>query len=59
MPPARISGITLFDEPIGQGTPLACVHELGGDHERWHPRARCVARRSRPCRRCASSPRGG
>ncbi|MDP2628238.1 MAG: hypothetical protein Q8Q58_15220 [Candidatus Rokubacteria bacterium] len=59
MPLARINGITLFGEPIGRGTPLVCVHEVGGAHERWHPQVRVFGRRYRTCRRDSSRPRGG
>jgi len=59
MPLARINGITLRDEAIGRGTPLVCVHEVGGTHERWHPQVRVFGRRYRTCRRYSSRPRGG
>lgn len=47
MPLARINGINLFYEGIGQGTPLVFVHEFAGDHESWHPQVRFFARRYR------------
>ena len=59
MPLAWINGITRFGEPIGRGTPLVCVHEVGGAHERWHPQVRVFGRRYRTCRRDSSRPRGG
>lgn len=59
MPLARINEITLFDDPIGRGTPLVCVPEVGGAHERWHPEVRVFGRRYRTCRRYSSRPRGG
>jgi pimeloyl-ACP methyl ester carboxylesterase len=47
MPTARVDGIGLFYEDVGQGLPLVFVHEFAGDYQSWHLQVRCFARRYR------------
>ena len=47
MPTARVDGIGLFYEDVGQGLPLVFVHEFAGDYQSWHLQVRFFARRYR------------
>jgi pimeloyl-ACP methyl ester carboxylesterase len=47
MPKARVNGINLYYEEIGQGAPLVFVHEFAGDARSWHLQMRFFARRYR------------
>ena len=47
MPTARVDGINLFYEEVGEGTPLVFVHEFAGDYQSWHLQVRFFARRYR------------
>jgi pimeloyl-ACP methyl ester carboxylesterase len=47
MPTARVDGIGLFYEEVGEGTPLVFVHEFAGDYQSWHLQVRFFARRYR------------
>ena len=47
MPTARVDGVNLFYEELGQGTPLVFVHEFAGDSQSWHLQVRFLARRYR------------
>jgi pimeloyl-ACP methyl ester carboxylesterase len=47
MPTARVDGIGLFYEEVGEGTPLVFVHEFAGDYRSWHLQVRFFARRYR------------
>ncbi len=47
MPTARIAGVNLYYEDVGQGTPLVFVHEFAGDAESWRLQVRFFARRYR------------
>src|SRR3972149_12125299 len=47
MPKAQVSGVALFYEEVGEGTPLVFVHEFAGDHASWAPQVRFFARRYR------------
>ncbi|MFQ5897845.1 MAG: alpha/beta fold hydrolase [Candidatus Methylomirabilia bacterium] len=47
MPLARLNGVNLFYEEVGQGVPLVFVHEFAGDCQSWHLQVRFFARRYR------------
>jgi pimeloyl-ACP methyl ester carboxylesterase len=47
VPTARVDGINLWYEEVGQGTPLVFVHEFAGDARSWHLQVRFFARRYR------------
>ena len=47
MPTARVNGINLFYEEVGQGTPLVFVHEFAGEAASWHLQVRFFTRRYR------------
>ncbi|MBI3457080.1 MAG: alpha/beta fold hydrolase [Candidatus Rokubacteria bacterium] len=47
MPKAAIDGVNLFYEEVGQGVPLAFVHEFAGDHASWRPQVSFFGRRYR------------
>ncbi len=47
MPTARVDGINLFYEEVGEGAPLVFVHEFAGDYQSWHLQVRFFARRYR------------
>ena len=47
MPTARVNGINLFYEDVGEGTPLVFVHEFAGEARSWHLQVRFFARRYR------------
>ena len=47
MPTARVDGIGLFYEEVGEGVPLVFVHEFAGDYQSWHLQVRFLARRYR------------
>jgi pimeloyl-ACP methyl ester carboxylesterase len=47
MPHAKVDGVELDYEEVGQGLPLVFVHEFGGDHRSWAPQVRFFARRYR------------
>jgi pimeloyl-ACP methyl ester carboxylesterase len=47
MPTARVDGIGLFYEEVGEGVPLVFVHEFAGDYKSWHLQVRFFARRYR------------
>jgi len=47
MPTARVDGVNLWYEEVGQGTPLVFVHEFAGDARSWHLQVRFFARRYR------------
>ena len=47
MPTAKVNGVNLFYEEVGEGTPLVFVHEFAGDSRSWHLQVRFFARRYR------------
>lgn len=47
MPTARVDGVNLWYEEVGQGRPLVFVHEFAGDHRSWLPQVRFFSRRYR------------
>ena len=47
MPSARINGVTLHYEEVGEGTPIVFVHEFAGEAQSWHLQVRFFARRYR------------
>jgi pimeloyl-ACP methyl ester carboxylesterase len=47
MPTARVNGIALHYEEVGQGLPLVFVHEFAGDAGSWRPQMRFFGRRYR------------
>ncbi len=47
MPTARVDGVNLWYEEVGQGTPLVFVHEFAGDARSWHLQVRFFSRRYR------------
>lgn len=47
MPVAPVSGVNLYYEETGAGTPLVFVHEFAGEAVSWHLQVRFVARRYR------------
>jgi pimeloyl-ACP methyl ester carboxylesterase len=47
MPTARVNGVDLFYEDVGEGTPLVFVHEFAGEARSWHLQVRFFARRYR------------
>jgi pimeloyl-ACP methyl ester carboxylesterase len=47
MPTARVDGINLFYEELGEGVPLVFVHEFAGDYQSWHLQVRFFSRRYR------------
>ena len=44
---ARVNGINLHYEEVGQGTPLIFVHEFAGEAESWRPQVNFFSRRYR------------
>ena len=47
MPTARVNGLSLFYEDVGEGIPLVFVHEFAGEARSWHLQVRFFARRYR------------
>jgi pimeloyl-ACP methyl ester carboxylesterase len=47
MPTARVDGVDLFYEELGEGVPLVFVHEFAGDYQSWHLQVRFFSRRYR------------
>ncbi len=47
MPTARVNGISISYEEVGQGLPLVFVHEFAGDAQSWQPQMRFFGRRYR------------
>jgi len=47
MPTARVNGVSLHYEEVGQGLPLVFVHEFAGDAQSWQPQMRFLGRRYR------------
>jgi pimeloyl-ACP methyl ester carboxylesterase len=47
MPTARVNGISIHYEEVGQGLPLVFVHEFAGDAQSWLPQMRFFGRRYR------------
>jgi pimeloyl-ACP methyl ester carboxylesterase len=47
MPKARVNGIQLYYEEVGQGLPLVFVHEFAGDVQSWRPQMSFFCRRYR------------
>ena len=47
MPKARVGGVSLYYEEVGQGTPLVFVHEFAGDCWSWRPQVQFFSRRYR------------
>jgi len=47
MPTARVNGVNLAYDEVGQGTPLVFVHEFAGDAQSWRPQVSFFARRYR------------
>ena len=47
MPTARVNGVDLFYEEVGEGVPLVFVHEFAGEARSWHLQVRFFARRYR------------
>ncbi len=47
MPKARVGGVSLYYEEVGQGTSLVFVHEFAGDCWSWRPQVQCFSRRYR------------
>src|SRR5216117_2732532 len=47
MPTARVNGLSLFYEDVGEGIPLIFVHEFAGEARSWHLQVRFFARRYR------------
>ena len=47
MPTVRASGVELYYEDTGRGTPIVWSHEFGGDLRSWEPQVRHFARRHR------------
>lgn len=44
MPYATASGVRLYYEEVGSGTPVVFVHEFAGDYRTWEPQLRRFAR---------------
>ena len=44
---ARVNGVKLYYEEVGQGLPLLFVHEFAGEARSWHLQTRALARRYR------------
>ena len=53
MPHATVSGLQLYFEETGAGTPLVFVHEFGADHREWETQVRHFARSFRCITYCA------
>ena len=47
MATARVNGISIYYEEVGQGLPLVFVHEFAGDAQSWQPQMRFFGRRYR------------
>ena len=47
MPTAKVNGISIHYEDVGQGLPLVFVHEFAGDAQSWLPQMRFFGRRYR------------
>jgi pimeloyl-ACP methyl ester carboxylesterase len=47
MPTAKVNGISIHYEEVGQGLPLVFVHEFAGDAQSWQPQMRFFGRRYR------------
>ncbi|MBI4247309.1 MAG: alpha/beta hydrolase [Candidatus Rokubacteria bacterium] len=47
MPTARVNGVNLFYEEVGQGLPLVFVHEFAGDFRSWRLQVNFFSRRYR------------
>jgi pimeloyl-ACP methyl ester carboxylesterase len=47
MPTAKVNGIAIHYEEVGQGLPLVFVHEFAGDAQSWQPQMRFFGRRYR------------
>ena len=47
MPKARVNGIQLHYEEVGEGLPLVFVHEFAGDTQSWRPQMSFFGRRYR------------
>ena len=47
MPHVDVSGVQLYYEETGAGTPIVFVHEFAGDYRAWEPQMRYFARRYR------------
>ena len=47
MPTARVNGISISYDEVGQGLPLVFVHEFAGDAQSWQPQMRFFGRRYR------------
>src|SRR6058998_3635487 len=47
MPTARVNGLSLFYDDVGDGIPLVFVHEFAGEARSWHLQVRFFARRYR------------
>ena len=47
MPTARVNGVELYYEEVGEGDPLVFCHEFAGDYRSWVPQVRFFARRYR------------
>ena len=47
MTTAKVNGLSLFYEEVGEGTPLVFVHEFAGEARSWHLQVRFFARRYR------------
>jgi pimeloyl-ACP methyl ester carboxylesterase len=47
MPKARVNGIQIYWEEVGQGVPLVFVHEFAGDVQSWRPQMSFFGRRYR------------
>src|SRR5262247_1595669 len=47
MPKARVNGLELYYEEVGQGLPLVFVHEFAGDVQSWRPQMSFFCRRYR------------
>src|SRR3954451_14751452 len=47
MPMARVNGVQLHYEEVGQGLPLVFVHEFAGDWRSWRPQLSSFGRRYR------------
>jgi len=47
MPYADAGGTRIYYEAVGQGTPLAFLHEFAGDHRSWREQVRALSRNFR------------
>jgi pimeloyl-ACP methyl ester carboxylesterase len=47
MPYAPVSGVKLYYEEVGRGTPIVFVHEFAGDGQSWDPQVKFFSRRWR------------